>query len=94
MGRLDDLLVHRQQKLTDGDLVALLDMNLLDHTGEIRRHLGGGLLGLQLHDRLVLLHRVAFGDQNGHHLSSFDVLSQLGELHFLCHPVLPSGPFR
>ena len=54
----------------DGDHIALrqivanLDLDLLDHTGHRRRHFHGGLVAFQRDQALVLLDRVADGDQH------------------------------
>ena len=56
--------VHGQDDRADLDLVALLDPDFLDDAGDRRRHLDGGLVGLELEDRLLARDRVADLDQH------------------------------
>src|SRR5262249_62223201 len=48
-----------QDRLADLDRLAGLGLQRGDGAGERRRHLGGGLVGHHLHERLAALHRVA-----------------------------------
>ena len=52
-------LLHRAQHGADGDRGALLDLDLGEHAGSRSRHLDGDLVGFELDQRLVRLHRVA-----------------------------------
>src|SRR5690606_40916348 len=53
-----------EQHLSDSDLVAFGHLHLGDRPGNRRRHFDGGLVGLELDDRLILLDRVTGFDEH------------------------------
>ena len=73
---------HGQDDRADLDLVALLDPDFLDGAGDRRRHLDGGLVGLELEHRLIAGDGVADVDHHAHHVAAGDVLAQLGNFEF------------
>ena len=84
-GRLGSLaLSHFDQghDLALGEVVADLDLDFLDHTGDRGRHFHRGLVAFQRHQALVLLDRVADGDK---HLDYRDiaVVTDIGDKCFL-----------
>ena len=91
----DDGVVHGQHDRADLDLVALLDLDFLDDAGHRRGHLDGGLVGLELEDRLLARDRVADVHEHFGHVAAGDVFAQLGDFE-LCHSIgqSRSRPFR
>ena len=66
----------------DLDLVALLDLDLLDDARHRRGHFDRGLVGLEFQDRLIARDRVADVDEHAGHVAAGDVLSQFGNFEF------------
>jgi hypothetical protein len=64
-----------QNGLANLDLVAGLDLDVLDLSGHRRRHLDGRLVGLELQDRLIFDQRVARFDEHAQHVAGRDVLA-------------------
>ena len=64
-----------------GQAVAQLDLQFLDHAGGRGRHFQGGLVRFQGHQTLILLHRVADGDQHFDH-RHIAVIADVGNLDF------------
>jgi len=72
----------QRHDLALGQGVTDLDLDLLDHPGDGRRHFHGGLVAFQRHQALVLLDGVTNGDQ---HLDYRDiaVVTDIGDKCFL-----------
>src|SRR5439155_11713653 len=71
--------VDAQNRLSDFDFVPSLDLDV-GHLARHRRwHLNGGLVGLELENRLILVQRVPGLHQDAQHISGGDVFSQLRE---------------
>ena len=83
--RLAGAFVDRQHDLADLDLLALLDLDLLDRAGDRRRHFDRRLVGLELEDRLVFRHRVARRHQHANDIAGGDVLAEFGEREVCWH---------
>ena len=66
----------------DLDLVARLDLDLLDRACDVGRHFDRGLVGLEFEDRLVFRERVARLHQHADDVAGGDVLAQFGNLEF------------
>ena len=83
------LALQRQDQLSDGRLVAGLDVDLRDLSGD-----GGGTSTTALSVSISrtgwsLAIVVADGDQHLHHVAGFDVLAQFGKSEFDRHVVCP-----
>ena len=78
--------VDAEDRLADLDLVAGLDLDLLDGAGDRRRHFDRRLVGFELEDRLFLGDRVARLHQHAQDVAGLDVLAELWE----CEIVRPS----
>ena len=74
--------VHGQDDGADLDLVALLDLDLLDDAGDRRGHFDRRLVGLELEHRLIARDRVADLDQHAGDVAAGDVLAQFGNFEF------------
>ena len=85
--------VHREDQLPDLDLVALLDLDLADGAGDVRRDFDRRLVGLELEHRLVFRQGVTGLDQDPDHVAGGHVLAQFRNLEFSCHSSL-SDRFR
>ena len=75
-------LVDRQHDLPDLHLVAGLDLDARRPSRRRRRHFDGGLVGLELDDRLILRDHVAGVHEHADDIALLDVLSELGQLEF------------
>ncbi len=75
------LRAHRDDQIAFGNLAALGDVHLLDLAHRRRRHIHGGLVGLERDERSVDFDGVAGLDQ---HINDGDVLEapQVGHSHF------------
>ena len=74
--------VNGQDHLAGLDLVADLDLDLLDHAFDARRHFERRFVGLELEDRLVLLDAIAWLDQDLQHIALRNVLTEIGKDEF------------
>ena len=74
-----------EHDLPDLHFLARFDAHFTDGTGDARRHFDGGLVGLELEDRLILLDGVSRLDQHADDVARGDVLAEFGELEFCRH---------
>src|SRR5690606_17899800 len=74
-----------EQHLSDSDLVAFGHLHLGDRPGNRRRHFDGGLVGLELDDRLILFDRVTGFDEHREDVASLDALAERGQRDFVGH---------
>ncbi|MBX3372307.1 MAG: hypothetical protein KF817_00595 [Phycisphaeraceae bacterium] len=66
-------------------------MPLDDRAGAGRRNLDRGLVGLHLHERLILVHRGALGDEQAQNLALVNAFAEIGKPELTIHDVSPSG---
>ena len=74
--------IHREDHLSNFDLLALFHADLLHRPAHRRRHLDHRLVGFQLHDRLA---RVHFGSRlyhQAHEIALRNIFSQLRKFEF------------
>ena len=74
--------VHGEHHFPNANLLTSLDSDVLDDAGHRRWYLDGGLVGLELEDRLLERDRVAHLHQHLNHVAGVDVLAQLGDFEF------------
>ncbi len=74
-----------EHDLPDLHFLARFDAHFSDGTGDARRHFDGGLVGLELEDRLIFLDGVSRLDQHADDVARGDVLAEFGELEFCRH---------
>ena len=74
--------VDGEDHLSDLDLVAFFDADILYCAADRGRDFDNRFVGFQLHYRLPFAHGGARGDHEAHEIALFNVFSEFGEFEF------------